>query len=263
MQQKMTNNTNKYIKKHVVERFQDVNYTPGTYDNEGLEAISSLKELISFEKNISYKPYDDRKKQRYKIITTEFREYFENKTLDVGTRSNILSELLGKKCQLVDKNNPDLPEFNWEKESLPYQGKSFDTVVCLDVLEHVDNLHEAFDDLLRVSSKYIIISLPNNWKKALNEFIKGRGRWASYGIPLEKPKDRHKWFFNTEDAEDFIYYHSATSLGNYEIKRVVYHIPKTILRIKITHPILKLFLPKRHFKNLFVETVFFVLEKKS
>ena len=120
----------------------------------------------------------------------------------------------------------------------------------------------ADEDVLRLSSKYVLISLPNNWKKALNEFIKGRGRWASYGIPPEPPHDRHKWFFNTEDVEDFIYYHSVPERGNYEVIDIKYNIPLTILRIKILYPILKFLLPEYQFKNLFVETVFIVLKKK-
>ena len=227
--------------------------------NTRLESVISLKKELPFKRNILYTPYFPRNNQRYTVVTKHFKEYFGETILDVGTRNNILSELLGRKCSLVDKNNPHLPEFNWEREKLPYKEDLFDTVVCLDVLEHVDNLHDAFNDLLRVSKKYIIISLPNNWKKTFNEFIKGRGRWPTYGIPLEKPKDRHKWFFNTEDAEDFIFYHST---DQYSVRRIIYHIPKTILRIKLTYPILKILLPERHYKNLFVETIFFVLEKK-
>jgi len=258
------NKINDYKNNPIVKRFSNKNYFKGKFTEEGLEAVKDYKKKISFTENINYKFYAPRNLQRYHLITDTFKDYLvDGKVLDVGTRTNTLSELLERQCCLVDKNNPNLPEFDWEKENLPFKDKSFDTVVCMDVMEHIDRFHGSFADIMRTSKKYVIISLPNCWRKALNEFIKGRGRQASYGLPPEKTFDRHKWFFNPEDVENFIYYNSASSLYNYEVKEVRYHIPKTILRIKILYPILKFILPERHFKNLFVETIFFVLEKKS
>lgn len=227
----------------------------------GLKAVDLYKSKFTLSVNANYKPYYPRNEQRYLNIVENFKKYFGDEVLDVGSRSKILSEKLGRPCSLVDKNNPDLPEFDWEKDRLPYKDNSFDSVVCLDTLEHVDNLHDDFYDLLRVSRKYIFISLPNPWRRALIEFIHGRGRWQQYGIPPEKPVDRHKWFFNTEDAEDFVYYNSISGKGNYTVREVQYHMPKTIVRLKVMYPVLRLILPEYYFKNLFVETIFFVLEK--
>jgi hypothetical protein len=253
----------KYTKK-LQERYLVPHYASATkFLDEGLAAIDLYKKRFFLSRHVNYKPYYPRKEQRYVIIVEYFRKYLEGSILDVGSRNNLLSQKLGKPVSLVDKNNPELLPFNWEKEHLPYEDNFFDTIVCLDTLEHIDDLHDGFYDLLRVAKKNIIISLPNNWKKAFNEFIKGRGRWPAYGIPLEKPPDRHKWFFNTEEAEDFVFYHSASTLGNYKIREVQYHIPKTIWRIKILYPIFRLILPEYHFKNLFVGTIFFVLEKRD
>jgi hypothetical protein len=113
--------------------------------------------------------------------------------------------------------------------------------------------------LLRVSRRHVIISLPNNWKKAFREFVWGRGHYPGYGLPPEKPLDRHRWFFNTEDAEDFMFYHAG--VDGCAVRAVRYHMPVTIPRNQLLYPLLGLFLPERHFKNLFVDTVFFVLEK--
>ncbi|MFH1144533.1 MAG: methyltransferase domain-containing protein [Candidatus Eisenbacteria bacterium] len=45
---------------------------------------------------------------------------------------------------------PDI-ELNLEKaERLPFDDDAFDTVLCADVLEHLDNLHAIFDELVRV-----------------------------------------------------------------------------------------------------------------
>ncbi len=254
---------NPYTEKHVVNRYKNRHYVNKELSKEGLEAIVAYRKKIRLNDSVDYTPYHPRPEQRYMLVGNLSKEYFGEKVLDVGSRSNLLTRELGRECSLVDKHNDELPPFDWEKERIPYEDESYDTVVCLDTLEHIDDLHEGFYDLLRVSKKYVIISLPNNWKKEFNEMIKGHGRWASYGIPPEKPHDRHKWHFNTEDADNFIFYHSASDRGDYTVKEVVYHVPKTILRIKITHPILKAILPENRFKNYFVETIFYVLEKNS
>jgi hypothetical protein len=255
----MNKYSQKLIERYLVEHYRGDN----GFLEEGLRAIGDYRNKFPLSKCVNYTAYYPRKEQRYVIVADYFKDYFGGTILDVGSRSNLLSEKLGKPCSLVDKNNPELPSFDWEKENLPYEDNSFDTLVCLDTLEHIDDFHRSFFDLLRVSKKHIIISLPNNWKKSLNEFIKGRGRWPTYGIPLERQLDRHKWFFNTEDIEDFVFYNSISSRGNYKIKGIQHHIPKTIWRIKILYPIFRLILPEYHFKNLFVGTIFFVLEKSD
>jgi hypothetical protein len=50
---------------------------------------------------------------------------------------------------------------NLEEDGVPYGDDSYMCVFCLDVLEHLDNIHEVFDELCRVSSEDVIISLPN------------------------------------------------------------------------------------------------------
>ncbi len=44
---------------------------------------------------------------------------------------------------------------------LPYKANSFDLVICTEVLEHLDNPRKALRELLRVSNRYILLSVPN------------------------------------------------------------------------------------------------------
>jgi hypothetical protein len=76
--------------------------------------------------------------------------------------------------------------------------------VCTDVLEHLDNLHAIFGELLRVAGAFVVLSLPNNWMAARVPIRRGHGNFAHYGLPLERPADRHKWFFNLQQARDFV-----------------------------------------------------------
>ncbi len=44
---------------------------------------------------------------------------------------------------------------------LPYKDNSFDLVICTEVLEHLEKPVEAISELKRVSSKYILFTVPN------------------------------------------------------------------------------------------------------
>lgn len=44
---------------------------------------------------------------------------------------------------------------------LPFADRSFDYVVALDLVEHLDDFEGALTELLRVSKKGIVIMLPN------------------------------------------------------------------------------------------------------
>ena len=248
------------LQKNIIDRFSDKGrYFRGTYDERSLASIEETRMRFPLHKNTTYAFYQPRPIQRYLLIADQFKKYFNGKILDVGSRDTTLEKVIGKPCSLVDKNNPNLPAFDWEKEPLPFADKSFDTIVCLDTLEHIEHLHESFHDLLRVSQNRVIISLPNCWRKTLKEFLKGRGTSASYGLPPEKPFDRHRWFFNTEDIENFLFYNAAR--GNFRVAAVRYHVPKTIFRHSIIYLLARLFLPERYFKSFLVHTVFVCLER--
>ena len=60
---------------------------------------------------------------------------------------------------------------------------------------------------MRVSGKYLVIALPNNWNAARVPIARDRGTFAHYGLPADKPMDRHKWFFSLADALNFINEH--------------------------------------------------------
>ncbi|MFH1501848.1 MAG: methyltransferase domain-containing protein [Candidatus Eisenbacteria bacterium] len=63
-----------------------------------------------------------------------------------------------------------------EAERLPFADDSFDTALCVDVLEHLDDLHAMFAELVRVSGRRVIVSLPNCWNVARRRIERGGGR---------------------------------------------------------------------------------------
>ncbi len=120
---------------------------------------------------------------------------------------------------------------NLEKDlPLPFKTASYETVLCLDVLEHLDNFHAVFDELLRVTRSNLVISLPNApagyFRNLLFNLRTDRnhpdsfGRYAKYyGLPLAPPKDRHKWFLGLEDALAFFEHHAP--LRGYRVTDVL------------------------------------------
>lgn len=153
--------------------------------------------------------YDGREtKARY--VYDKYGDILKGSILDVGSDACYLRDILGAQAEYVGigiGGNPDI-EVDLEKEAIPFPDNSKDCVLCLDVLEHLDNTHATFDELCRVSRRYVIISLPNSYRdffgmlfgkekdKALN--------FKYYGLPSTRPDDRHKWFFSNSDAEKYV-----------------------------------------------------------
>jgi 2-polyprenyl-3-methyl-5-hydroxy-6-metoxy-1,4-benzoquinol methylase len=57
---------------------------------------------------------------------------------------------------------------------LPYKKSSFDLVTCTEVLEHLEEPAKALQEMLRVSKKYLIISVPNEPFFMLSNFLRGK-----------------------------------------------------------------------------------------
>lgn len=56
---------------------------------------------------------------------------------------------------------PKLDIVQGDVMKLPFKNNSFDLVICTEVLEHLENPKKAYRELLRVSKKYVLITVPN------------------------------------------------------------------------------------------------------
>lgn len=163
--------------------------------------------------------YQDREtKSRY--VWLKYQPILNGSILDVGADVCYLKQHLPVGVKYIGiglGGNPD-HQVDLEKEKIPFDNNFFDCVICLDVLEHLDNIHDAFDELCRVSKRYVIISLPNPWKELWSYWRtpdkNDNSAFKFYGLPTNKPDDRHKWFFSTEDAERFIKYRANKNQMN-------------------------------------------------
>ncbi len=72
-----------------------------------------------------------------------------------------------------------------DAQNLPFEDNEFDVVISSETIEHVQDYHRAVDEMLRVTKKTVIITVPHEPKHVIEKSIK-------YGVPGE-----HVHCFNT------------------------------------------------------------------
>jgi len=230
-----------------------------------MKLINILRELIKGKNSIL--PYTNRE-ERYAFISKTFNKYIKNSVLDVGCSEGYLKNYLTNDIKYVGIDIAGKPDFivDLEKDKLSmFEDKSFFLVICTEVLEHLDNIYEIFDELARVSKKYIIISLPNSWFLFKFPLIQGNSKkdFKFYGLPKEKPLDRHKWFFNYDQALEFVKYRAEKN--NYLIK-TTFPIPTFYnnLRTSIFDLIFRIYYRKNYgYNNLHYLYLWALLERRK
>lgn len=156
--------------------------------------------------------YTDRE-TKAQYVWLKYNTILEGRILDVGADQCFLKRHLPVDVEYMGiglGDSPDIAKVDLEKERIPYPDNSFDCVLCLDVLEHIENIHEVFDELCRVSKKWVIISLPNPWAVFMSclqyQKYKPDRNMKFYGLTGEPEPDRHKWFFSSSEAREFVKY---------------------------------------------------------
>lgn len=167
-------------------------------------------------------PFTERE-GRNRFLAQVFRDYFGPKVVNIGGGGDrCLLKYLPESTEYLEVDvygEPDL-KVNLEKDlPLPLEDNSYDTVVCTEVLEHVETIHQVFAELVRISRGYVLISLPNNFSVGFRNYLferpfsgslekrKKYGKYMKfYGLPFERPPDRHKWFFDYVEAKEFLEY---------------------------------------------------------
>lgn len=153
---------------------------------------------------VSFSQRDD----RAQFVAKTFKPLLRGKVLDVGCDTRRLKTLAPDTDYIgIDVGgDPDLVINLEDQPILPFDDRQFDCVVCTDVLEHLNNMHQVFDELARVTAPggHLIISLPNCWRNLRRRIARGEGTPRYYGLPADPPEDRHKWFFNVDDVISFM-----------------------------------------------------------
>ncbi len=175
--------------------------------------------------------------------------------LDIGCRDKALKKYLKENVtyQGIDfEDDDDVLGHNLE-EGIPFPDKSFDIVFALDVLEHVENIHFLFSEILRVSKNEAVVALPNMsyWKFRLR-YLKGRDISDKYILPAKKILDRHRWLTSYKSSKFLI----QSLSGNLKIveKKYYYQYNSKLLKW------FDLNLSKK-FPNIFVYATIFKISK--
>ena len=209
--------------------------------------------MVISNEQISFKT----RKSRTDFVNLHYSPFFGNNILDVGCFEAPLRHLVKNiNYTGVDiAGDPDI-QLNLEEVSLlPFIDNQFDFVMCIEVLEHIDNLHQIFDDLFRVSKKYILVSLPNCWGVARRKIERGKGHFSHYGLPLDKPIDRHKWFVNITQSRKFFEGKINESIKLVDLR--VVEKPR-LLPVRFYRKILY---PGERYLNRYAHTLFALYEK--
>jgi glycosyltransferase involved in cell wall biosynthesis/SAM-dependent methyltransferase len=117
--------------------------------------------------------------------------------LDVGARARILAPLIDPTT--ITYRSADIGEgheYQIDLETkLPLSDCSFTYVIALDVLEHVEGIHAAFDELARITSYVLIIALPNlaSYSHRVRFLNEGHLGTAKYDLLEKHQGDRHRW----------------------------------------------------------------------
>ncbi len=241
--------------------YSNPHYIRSEMNDEALTATADAERSFPFASSTSTACYRPRSEQHYGLLLDAFKDDVQGTILDMGSRDDTFERRLGRSVSRFDKNNPELPVFDWEKEPLPVKDASYDTVVCLDTLEHIERIHVATDDLFRAAKSSVIISLPNCWKQALKGVLRGQWKHAGYGIPLDVPMDRHRWFCNAEEAFDFLVYRAA--LSGWQPHRIRFHTPAETWWQKLFFPWVFTIIPEHYAKNWFTETLMISFVRKN
>jgi methionine biosynthesis protein MetW len=109
--------------------------------------------------------------------------------LDIGCGDGFFSEFIKKKkhCKVVSldislqglkiaKKKRDLQcILSDAQQTLPFRRDSFNYVICSEFLEHIPNPEKCLQEIKRVGTKYLLVSIPNiaYWKHRLR-LLKGR-----------------------------------------------------------------------------------------
>lgn len=112
-----------------------------------------------------------------------------NSILDVGcgegfTLKKLEEKKIGKMNEGIDYSSDAIkigkkiyPELNLKKGDvykLDYKDNSFDLSICTEVLEHLENPTKAVEEIRRVTSKYIVFSVPNEPFFILANLLRGK-----------------------------------------------------------------------------------------
>lgn len=115
--------------------------------------------------------------------------------VDVGARDRILKEYLHAGLNYLSSDIVPGHDLQWDlEEPINASDSAYDVVAALDVLEHLEHIHCAFLELLRIARQKLFVSLPNMTCLSLRlQFLRTGHLGGKYDLLPEYQGDRHRW----------------------------------------------------------------------
>jgi hypothetical protein len=165
---------------------------------------------------------------RQRAVGKLYQQYLQGDcVVDLGCDVRGVADFVGPDTRYVGidmHGKPDLV-LNLDRETLPFEPASVDTIVCVETLEHLQRIHAMLDEVMTISRRYVICSLPVEASFTRNRMVDPLGGAASFGTPLAPVFDRHQWLGNIADSFDLVYYRCARK--GFSIRRLdLFYLPK-------------------------------------
>lgn len=142
---------------------------------------------------------------RFEVVASRLKEA-SGTLVDVGARNRVLQKYLPSSLQYRSADFDPGHDFKWDLEApIDQPDGAFDHVVCLDVLEHVERIHAAFTELIRIARKKVLISLPNMAFLGFRLTYLLEGRLSDkYSLLPAHQGDRHRWLTVYPEMNRFV-----------------------------------------------------------
>ena len=125
----------------------------------------------------------------YNVLVEEVKKLNPTSVLDAGCGEGFTLQKLklagiGKKLEGFDyldraikignKEHPHLKLKQGDIYKIDAQDNSYDVVICSEVLEHLERPEDALKELVRVSKKYVVLSVPQEPVFMLGNLLRGK-----------------------------------------------------------------------------------------
>lgn len=159
--------------------------------------------------------------ERQRAVGRLYQQFLQgDSVVDIGCDVRGVEESVGPHTRYhgIDMHGrPDIV-LNLDREPLPFAERSVDTVVCVEALEHLQNIHKVFDSILAISRRHVICSLPVEAAYTGNKLVDTQGGVFSFATPLAPVFDRHQWVGSVSDNLDLVCYRAE--LGGFSVKQI-------------------------------------------
>ncbi|MEO6095944.1 MAG: methyltransferase domain-containing protein [Fibrobacteria bacterium] len=156
-----------------------------------------------------FKTIEYSNKEKYRIVADWLmRENGKGSLLDIGARDRkLLTYLKGGAIKYFSADLIPGHDYRLDLEAkLPFEDGHFAYTVALDVIEHVERIHDAFAELARITSDTMFIALPNMSALSRRKAYLFRGNLGTtkYSLLPDHQGDRHRWLTVYHEMNAFV-----------------------------------------------------------